>query len=114
MSANLEKKIDEILAKFNKMDSSLSTVGKEINNIKEEMNKRGKKINKKLKTIDKKIEPLNKSISTIHKNISTLKEQSQKQYQHLDEGIKETVKKSSFLRAVQTRCQNASNIKVKI
>ena len=30
MSANLEKKIDELLAKFNKLDSSLSTVEQEI------------------------------------------------------------------------------------
>ena len=53
MSAKLEKKIDELLAKFDKMVSSLSAVHKEINNINEEINKRDKK------------------------DISTLKEQSQ-------------------------------------
>ena len=40
MSAKLEKKIDELLAEFDKMDLPLSAVHKEINNIKEEMNKR--------------------------------------------------------------------------
>ena len=99
MSAKLEKKIDELLAKFDKMDSSVSAVHKEINNIKEEMNKRDKKNDKKLKTIDKKIELLSECISTIHKDISTLKGQSQRQYQHLDETIKETVQKFKPLKS---------------
>ena len=47
ISAKLEKKIDEFLAKFGKMDSSLSVVHKERNNIKEEMNKSNKRIDEK-------------------------------------------------------------------
>ena len=52
MSAKLRKKIDELLAKFDKMDLSLSAVHKGINNIKEGMDKRDKKIDEKLKTIN--------------------------------------------------------------
>ena len=52
MSAKLQKKIDELLAKFDKMDSSRSAVHKDINNIKEGMDKRDKKIDEKLKTIN--------------------------------------------------------------
>ena len=49
MSAKHEKKIDELLAKCDKMDSSLLAVHKEINKIKEDIDKRDKKIDEKLK-----------------------------------------------------------------
>ena len=52
MFAKHKKKIDELLIKFDKMDSSLSAVHREINKIKEEMDKRDEKIHEKLKTID--------------------------------------------------------------
>ena len=56
VSAKREKKIDVLLAKFDKMDSSPSAVQVEINNIKEEMNKRDKKIDVVIEA-DKSLQP---------------------------------------------------------